>query len=434
VATVKDHGQVDVKVTTSDAWSLELVAHFKRVGGRVHWKAGVTENNLLGQGKALSAIYSKQADAIYKIFNWTDRQFLGKSHLQYSLSGIAGPNSLNLSMGLNRPFFASIARSAVGFQGSYDESWMQTYSGEALTGTVKQRARELGVNWGRALGISTERTRRATVGLLHRREEFDAIPGIAHDIVPNAKQFNFLQVGFAWEEQDFVKERRIQRFTHDEDFNLGFGFFPSVAWSPHFKPLASTESNIVPKMTMRKGFAGDEKLFFIESGYSSTYVNGGSSSRVASIDLLYFLRGFPHQTLAFHTAFDHGWRLDPNQRLSLGEANGLRGYGLSQFIGDRRFLLNIEDRVFVWDELLGLLDIGTVLFFDSGYVWPAGRPERFSDLKHSVGIGLRLAPSKSGSNSPVRIDLARALSDNGTRSRWSVSILAGHAFGPGSTR
>ena len=59
---------------------------------------------------------------------------------------------------------------------------------------------------------------------------------------------------------------------------------------------------------------------------------------------------------------------------------------------------------------------------------PTSSSVKAAQLKNSVGMGLRLAPSRSNSNSPVRIDLAYALSDNQTRSRWSLSILAGQAF------
>ncbi len=55
---------------------------------------------------------------------------------------------------------------------------------------------------------------------------------------------------------------------------------------------------------------------------------------------------------------------------------------------------------------------------------------RAADLRHGVGFGLRLASSRSANNNPVRIDAARALNPNGTRSRWTLSVLAGHAFGP----
>jgi len=74
------------------------------------------------------------------------------------------------------------------------------------------------------------------------------------------------------------------------------------------------------------------------------------------------------------------------------------------------------------------MDIGAVVFFDSGYVWPASAPIKLGDLKNSVGIGLRVAPSRSSGNSPVRIDLARALNGGTGRPRWSLSILGGQSF------
>jgi hypothetical protein len=171
----------------------------------------------------------------------------------------------------------------------------------------------------------------------------------------------------------------------------------------------------------------------LNSSYGSTFVNGGNGDAVASIEGSYFLRRLRFQTLAFHAAYDHGYRLDPAKPLFLGEANGLRGYGLSQFFGSRRLLFNVEDRIFIYDELLRLIDVGAVTFFDCGYAWPETVSVSGRDLRQSIGLGLRLAPSRSGSNNPVRIDAAYALQDNHTRSRWSLSILAGQAFGPGSS-
>ncbi|UPT74649.1 MAG: hypothetical protein M0D55_02685 [Elusimicrobiota bacterium] len=53
---------------------------------------------------------------------------------------------------------------------------------------------------------------------------------------------------------------------------------------------------------------------------------------------------------------------------------------------------------------------------------------KLADLKSSVGMGLRVAPSRSGSNSPVRIDVAFPLNRQAGRPAWSLSILAGQAF------
>ena len=431
-AVPNPQGNMDVVVRTYDAWTLELVAHFKRVGGNTNWKGGLAEHNLAGQGKTISAVYGSENGSESRSLSYGDPHLFGRKHLAYSLAAVAAPDSRFYAMSMSRPFYASIARSALGFTGSYGDERASTFAGTQVVGEVRKQTRELGVSYGVALGTSTHRTRRATVGLLHHRAEYSAVPGLTAGPIPNADQLGFLQLGLEYELQDFVKEQRVQKMSHDEDFNLGLGIFPSLAWAPYLRPMSTTEARILPKILVRKGFSGGGQLLLVEAGYRSTYVNGNNGNRVASLDALYFLRGLPRQTVAVHTAYEHGWQLDPASTLGLGESNGLRGYGLSQFTGERRFLFNVEDRVFIYDNLWRLLDTGAVVFFDSGFVWPGGRTQRVSDLKNSVGFGLRLAASKSASNTPVRIDFARALSDNRTGSPWTLSVLAGHAFGPGA--
>ena len=431
-ASVNKQGTVDVVVRTYDAWSLEVVANFKRAGGSTSLKGGLTEHNILGQGKLGSAVYSRDGRVDSKAFGYQDPQFLHAKHLQYAMAAVDAPGVRNYSLSLARPFYASITPASAGGAVTYAKNDVSTLNGQLTTRTFSKSVGEAGVNYGVALATSSERTRRVTFGLLAHRADYQALPGQAPGPLPNPEQTVFLQLGADSEELDFLTARRIQRFTHDEDYNLGLAVVPSVAWAPFVRAFGSTESQLVPTVTVRKGFTWSDQLLLLSSGYGSKYVNGANGNRVASVDASYFVRGLKYQTLAFHSGYDLGWRLDPAAPLTLGESNGLRGYGLSAFTGDRRFLFNVEDRVFVWDELWRLLDVGAVAFFDSGYVWPTTSPINLVDLRNSVGLGLRAAPSRSGNNSPVRVDLAYALNDNRSRSRWSLSIQAGQAFGPGN--
>ncbi|MCX5787130.1 MAG: hypothetical protein NTX64_01280 [Elusimicrobia bacterium] len=427
-ATVNKDGTVDVVVRTYDSWTLEIVANFKRAGGVTNIKAGLAEHNVMGMGKTLSGVYSRDGTTSSKAFVASDRQFLRHKHLEYSMVAQSAPGSQNYSMSLNRPFYASIAPSAFGGAVTYAENNVSTYSGETAVGLVRKRVGEAGINYGIAIATSTERTRHVKFGLLAHRADLTAIPNQAAGPIPDNERLGFLQLGADWAELDFITVRRIEKFTHDEDFNLGLSIVPSVAWAPYFRPLSTSESQVLPKLTVSKGFTWADQLLLLSSSYGSTYVNGGNGNRLASLNAVYYLRGLKYQTLAFHTGLDLGWRLDPATPLTLGETSGLRGYGLSAFTGNRRFLFNIEDRIYVWDELLRLLDVGLVVFYDSGYAWPSSSSIKLADLKRSVGLGLRAAPSRSADNSPVRIDMAYALNDNQSRSRWSLSILAGQAF------
>ncbi|MCX5793692.1 MAG: hypothetical protein NTY45_15960 [Elusimicrobia bacterium] len=415
-ATVNKNGTVDVLVRTYDSWTLEPVANFKRAGGSNSIKAGVGEGNILGTGKAGSAVYSRDLEGVRAMsFDYKDIQFLRYKHLQYSMAARTAPGSRRFSVSLARPFFASIAPSSLGGTFSYVADPVVPGS------SVTRRAADGSVSYGVSLTPSPERTRRVSIGLLaHRAESTGPVPDRARAAA--------VQLGADWQELDYLTARRIKKFTHDEDYNLGFGVTATVGLAPALRALGVAQTQISPAIAAHKGFTWGNQLLLLNSGYSSKYANGENSELRASFDAAYYLRGLRFQTLAVHTSLDLGWRLDPLTPLVLDEFNGLRGYGLNQFTGTRRFLLNVEDRVYVWDNLFQLLDLGVVFFYDSGYVWQQARPVKLSDLKNSVGVGLRLAPSRSANNNPARIDLAHALSGNTGRPSWSLSVLGGQSF------
>ncbi|MDO8803106.1 MAG: hypothetical protein Q7R35_01630 [Elusimicrobiota bacterium] len=414
-AKVNKSGTVDVLIRTYDSWTLEPVANFKRAGGSNSIKAGLADNNILGTGKSASAVYSRGLDGVKSVSaGYDDLQFLHSKHLQYSMKARAAPGSRNFSLSLGRPFYASIAPSAMGGNFSY-------VAAPTVDGAVTRRVFEGGINYGIALAPSPDRIRRVTFGLLaHRAESSGPAPDRDRSVA--------IQLGASWEELDFLTVRRIQKFTRDEDYNLGLGIFPGVALAPAIRALGATQTQIMPSLAVSKGFTWGRQLLLLKSGYSSKYANGENSGLRASFDAAYYLRGLRYQTLAFHTSLDLGWRLDPLTPLVLDEFNGLRGYGINRFTGTRRFLLNIEDRVYVWDDLVRLMDIGMVFFCDTGYAWPESRPVKLADLKSSVGVGLRIAPSRSAGNNPSRIDFAYALNGNKGGSRWMLSFLGGQAF------
>jgi len=406
-------GTVEVIVRTYDSWSLELVANYKRAGGATSIKAGIAEDNILGAGKAGSAVYNNDFGAAAGSFSYDDIQFLHQKHLQYSMAALTASDRKNLSVSLGRPFYASITPSSIGGTLSYNVA--------PSTGAVTKRALDAGFTYGISMKPSTERTRRVTFSVLAHRADYTGP-------APVQERSVVFQLGAAWEEQDFLTARRVQKFTHDEDYNLGFGVFPTVGLAPAIRALGAAQTQILPGITAHKGFTWGDQLLLLTGGYSCKYANGDTSRLLASFDAEYYLRGIKYQTLALNTSLDYGWRLDPDVPLVLGEFNGLRGYGVSQFSGSRRFLLNVEDRVYVWDDLVRLLDVGMVFFYDSGFVWPSSGPVRLGDLKNSVGLGLRVAPSRSADNRPVHVDLARALNGGTNRPRWSLSVLGAQAF------
>lgn len=403
-------GTVSVTVRTYDAWTLELVANYKRAGDDTSIKAGLAEDNILGLGKSGSAVYSNEWGEPSFDLKYRDPQFMIYKHTQYYMAARTAPGARSLTLALDRPFYASIARRSAGVSFNFDEAPDGDYTRQSVDG---------GVYYGFSMKPTTQRTRRFTVGLRANK-------AISTGPFPDRDQAVMLRLGAEWTELDYITVRRIRKLTIDEDYNLGLDVSPSLGLAPVLRSLGVTQTQVVPTLRVRKGFTRGDQLLFLDSAYSSKYTNGHNSEVEASLDAAYYLRGFRYQTLAFHIGVDLMWRpRSEEDLLTLGEFNGLRGYGVDQFKGTRRFLCNMEDRVYIWDGLFRLIDIGAVFFFDSGYVWPADGPVRLRDLRSSVGLGLRVAPSRSSGNNPVRIDLARALNGG---PRWTLSVLGGQAF------
>ena len=97
--------------------------------------------------------------------------------------------------------------------------------------------------------------------------------------------------------------------------------------------------------------------------------------------------------------FDAGYAdgtMPLSQRFSLGGAETLRGYKDDQFKGYKMMSGTLEYRFPIVKKVQG------VVFSDAGYAWDKGATMDFSDIKTSIGVGLRIT-SPLG---PVRLDYA----------------------------
>jgi outer membrane translocation and assembly module TamA len=113
----------------------------------------------------------------------------------------------------------------------------------------------------------------------------------------------------------------------------------------------------------------------------------------------------------------------------LGGENGLRGYSVRQFAGDNSLLVTLENRRAVLYDWLRLVSLGWAAFADAGTVWNRHTSLDTRDIRSDVGIGLRLAPTRSVDPGLLRIDVAYALNGNQQPSRFVLNIGADIHFG-----
>jgi len=100
---------------------------------------------------------------------------------------------------------------------------------------------------------------------------------------------------------------------------------------------------------------------------------------------------------------------DPNasSQLTLGGDTGLRGYPRSYQTGDRRLLLNVEERVYTDWYPFRLIRVGGAAFYDLGRAWsgPAESPSSARWLS-DVGFGLRILSARSSFGNVLHVDFA----------------------------
>lgn len=101
-----------------------------------------------------------------------------------------------------------------------------------------------------------------------------------------------------------------------------------------------------------------------------------------------------------------GWRMNVPFQLTLGGAEGVRGFNTDGHPGGRRLIASIENRTHLDWSPGGLMDTGISVFADAGKTWEGDIPFGVnSGVQASIGAGLRLGFPR-GTRGVFRIDIA----------------------------
>ncbi len=420
-------GTVDLVVHTKDTWTLEPQFNFSRVGNQSSSKIGLVERNFLGTGKRIGAFIHQRPDGTHNSFAYKDQQFLGRK-MELTSDYISGTDFRQYGASLSKPFSSTLSRTSFEVSNFFTEEELATYREGVEVGRFETESRESVFLVGKAFRPTTRMTRQVTMAYRHRTRQYTPVSGDTEGLLKPPLALSVVEAGGNWQVIDFIKERHIERFDRDEDFNLGAGANVALGVGQNWEDNKRTE--LLPQLRGHVGHLFSPGHFALATAqYHSRIANDKTDNLLMSLDLQYFNRLGSKNTLAGHVAYDHGYRLDPEDFLLLGEDTGLRGYSVGQFSGERRLLLNLEDRMFFAEDVLHLFSLGGALFFDSGYSWERDNTMGLSDLRSSVGIGFRVALSRSSRNEPIRFDLAYALNDNKQSSRLVFSIQSGLKFG-----
>ncbi|MCG3205035.1 MAG: Outer membrane protein assembly factor BamA [Elusimicrobia bacterium] len=421
-------GRVDILIQTEDVWTTSVQMSYSVAGGRNSYGIGFLEKNFLGQGKVLGAFLRKNIDRTTRGFSYQDPQLFGT---RWDLFGGYGKDEKGREWegNLERPYFSALSRHSEGVSIVDREDEGRMFSGGEEVASFGQKTREMRIFSSVALLAKQKHTLRISLAHEHNIDEFYDVQGPAAPTLPSKRAINPVLLGFDYEKYIFHKVRGVTTFDRDEDINLGEMI--SFEGGPSNKHFGATDDSVVLRLTAGKTFHFQENqvwfnLLKMDGRQEEEAVRDG----VMRIRSQYFLLNWmPENTASLRGEYIHSKNLDPEKQFLLGGENGLRGYSVRQFSGPNKMLLALENRQVVLYEWLHLVNIGWALFADTGAVWADGVFPKFPQFKSDVGLGLRLAPSRSVDPGLIRIDVAYALQDNDRKSRFVLNIGADLSFG-----
>jgi hypothetical protein len=406
-------GKVRIDVHLRENWSLIPIFHIQGVDTAQAVTLGVTEQNLLGRGKRLSAWGRKGAEARNTFIEdswgvrYVDPNIMGS---WYRFSGtIQGLETGEFLQAIaERPFYSLETPWSAGLFGRHFRRERRLIRNGEIASMFEQQDVNAGIDFMYALRRGPPVVYR--IGPFYeyaqkRIGDYRIIDGDGERLEPPPEDTTS-SLGIAYQRLgvDYIVEERISKFDRREDFNVANDLNLSVAFSAGLLGADADEwifsLSDVQGLSFRKGH-------FLFVNASAQGIWDGDRVRNGLFSVGYdhylqdtFLDGGPFlHTLHWLSTFDYGTHLDSDLLFGLGYPNGLRGYSREAFTGDKRLLFSVEDRIFLSENLFRLVALGVLIFFDTGYVWDEGQSVDLADLRYAVGTGLRVAiPSVAGAN------------------------------------
>ncbi|HSB63658.1 MAG TPA: hypothetical protein VLJ18_05800 [Thermoanaerobaculia bacterium] len=427
-ASAPHGGVVDVLVVTQDSWSLLPGVPIASAGGQTTYGFQLLERNLFGTGRELSLSYNKEIQRITRIVEYVDPYLLG-SYWSGRFSQGWNSDGERTRAEVIHPFSSLSSAQSHGLRLDVFGQTTRTYTDGDVGAAYHQDHRGVSLEAGWALATSRTRAHRLTAGVEVLEDRFEALPERPSDLLPDPRTFRIVFVGYELAESDLMKLNYVNRDLRVEDFNLGWGLTARFGVAPEF--LGSAGNTAFVRLKAGKGARLGERGFVLASVSYETRLSGGPKNEVvsASLDVVQKLRTRHLQTLVAKLRYDQGWNLDRDVQFIADGLVGLRGYRLFSFAGDKRMILNLEQRLFLGKEMLKLFSPGVVFFVDTGAAAPEGTPLRPSDFKTDLGMGLRMSISRAPTSNVYRIDFAYALNrDPKGRRGLIVSFSASQGF------
>ena len=400
--------EVDVEVVTREVWTLVPGFSFHSSGGDNSIDIGVRDSNAFGTGQRASAFYSSDTNRnSYKLS--FENPNIGSTHRVVKVQAEKSTDGFHYHTDYALPFFSLDSREAWSFSFDSTKEILTQYQFGKKTTEVQRDKDYFEISKGFSAGLVDGNTTRITYGLREEKYAYangDRLPS------PNAlpQDLNLVYPFFEYEsiEDNYAVAYNISQIYRTEDISLGRQFNFSAGYDPVGDKRLILQGNasdtIVAQRKMLLQWRGDWYGRWNQNDHSW-------EDTLMNFDLDFHRGQTDKRTLYLGFSASKAIHLNSSQQLTLGGNNGLRGFDSHYLNGDALLKFTIEERYFSDYQLFQLLRVGYAGFFDIGKVY--GDPLQGANrLYKNVGVGLRLAPSKTDEGRIIHIDLAYPIGSN----------------------
>jgi len=399
-------GVVDIEVRTRDTWTLEPGWSASRAGGVNKTGFTLRDTNALGTGVLIGATRSTDADRTETKYSVSQlHAFDGWTAINYSHSRLSDGQSNALSIA--RPFYALDTRWAAGFSASTDTRIDSVFSNGAKVAQFRHMQDSAETSGGWSAGLVDHWTHRYSAGLSYLKDTYKVEPDAP---LPPPDPFpldqTLISPFFRYElvHDNYEKVKNRDLIERPEYFAMGTQ--SKVQLGRSLTGLGSTQNLWLYSVSASDGFRFPSDRVLLGSASVSGQTGYGPLDRyAASGSIRYYDHHKDDRTLTFVSLA--GDILKDPTPLGLGGDTGLRGYPRSYQTGDRRVVLNVEERVYTDWYPFRLIRVGGAAFFDWGRAWsgPGESPSSARWLSN-VGFGLRFLSTRSSFGNVLHVDLA----------------------------
>lgn len=422
-------GHVDLEIRTRDRLTLAFSAGASSLGGVTSYRVSAGESNLAGLGDRFSASFTENSESEFRgSIVYSDLHLLDTWHTS-TIRATRTENGDTFSFQVARPIKHLADPRGHQVAIAHEETAAEYFRNGERAAKVLFTDQQLdgGFTWVR--GPAHDREFLDLFGTLQHRE-FGEADGFLADGRRIPGDTDIARAGFRLRRQYITGFRKVTNLdTLDFVQDLQLGWSASVGGGLQWRQEQLADDALQPLLSVAANWtmaASDAVYLSIAARQELRWDGPDIVGRDGQVGAFVLAALGAQTTLAGGMTLDAvRERQDLPVELTLGDDNGLRGFGARQLHGAARVRTNLELRHDTGLEL-ATVRLGVVGFADLGWI---GELDALGPTQAGAGFGLRLGSRALFGSSVLRIDLAHPLVDvPGEDRKWQLSIAVGQVF------